>query len=36
VKLKKGMMMRWFVNIYEMEIVEEDEFIKWKEDINDE
>lgn len=32
----KGMMLRWFVSFYELEIVEEEAFLKWKEDVNDE
>lgn len=31
----KGMLLRWFVNLYDLEIVEEDAFLKWKEDITD-
>jgi translation initiation factor 4G len=30
-----GMLLRWFVNLYDLEIVEEDAFLKWKEDITD-
>jgi len=29
------MLLRWFVNMYEMEIIEEEAFLKWKEDIRD-
>lgn len=29
------MLLRWFVNLYDLEIVEEDAFLKWKEDITD-
>ncbi|XP_067123606.1 eukaryotic translation initiation factor 4 gamma 2 isoform X2 [Centruroides vittatus] len=32
----KGMMLRWFISFYELEIVEEEAFLKWKEDVNDE
>lgn len=32
----KVMLLRWFVNLYELEILEEDAFLKWKEDIRDE
>ena len=32
----KGMLLRWFVLLYDMEIVEEDAFLKWKEDLSDE
>lgn len=30
------MLLRWFVLLYDLEIVEEEVFLKWKEDINDE
>jgi translation initiation factor 4G len=32
----KGMILRWFIALYELEIVEEDVLLQWKEDINDE
>ncbi|RWS28453.1 eukaryotic translation initiation factor 4 gamma 2-like protein, partial [Leptotrombidium deliense] len=32
----KGMLLRWFIFLYDMEVVEEEVFIKWKEDINEE
>jgi translation initiation factor 4G len=32
----KGMLLRWFLMLYDLEIIEEEVFIKWKEDINDE
>ena len=31
----KGMLLRWFVLLYDLEIVEEDAFLKWKEDLTD-
>lgn len=31
----KGMLLRWFVLLYDLEIVEEEAFLKWKEDVND-
>ncbi|KAK8758366.1 hypothetical protein V5799_004001 [Amblyomma americanum] len=31
----KGMLLRWFVLLYDQEIVEEEAFLKWKEDVND-
>ena len=31
----KGMLLRWFVLLYDMEIVEEEAFLKWKEDLTD-
>lgn len=32
----KGMLLRWFMAMYDLEIVEEEAFLKWKEDVNDE
>lgn len=31
----KGMLLRWFVLLYDHEIIEEDAFLKWKEDLTD-
>jgi len=31
----KGMMLRFFVNFYDLEVAEEETFLKWREDIND-
>lgn len=31
----KGLLLRWFVLLYDLEIVEEEAFLKWKEDVND-
>lgn len=31
----KGMLLRWFVLLYDLEILEEDAFLKWKEDLSD-
>lgn len=31
----KGMLLRWFVALYDLEILEEDAFLKWKEDLSD-
>lgn len=31
----KGVLLRWFVALYETEIVEEEAFLKWKEDLTD-
>lgn len=31
-----GMLLRYFVNLYDMEIIEEESFLAWKEDVNDE
>lgn len=30
----KGMLLRWFVNLYDLEIIEEDAFLTWKEDLS--
>lgn len=30
-----GMLLRWFVNLYDLEVIEEEAFSKWKEDISD-
>lgn len=27
------MLLRWFVNLYDLEIIEEDAFLTWKEDL---
>ncbi|KAL8609080.1 hypothetical protein ACOMHN_033673 [Nucella lapillus] len=32
----KGMLLRFFVNLYDQEIIEEDAFLQWKEEVNDE
>ncbi|RWS03662.1 eukaryotic translation initiation factor 4 gamma 2-like protein, partial [Dinothrombium tinctorium] len=32
----KGMLLRWFMSLYDMELVEEEVFIKWRDEINDE
>lgn len=31
----KGMLLRWFVCLYEFEIIEDEAFLKWREDVND-
>jgi len=31
----KGLMLRWFMALYEADIIEESAFLKWKEDVND-
>lgn len=36
VHFPKGLIEKWFNFLYELELVEEDIFFKWKEDINDE
>lgn len=30
-----GMLLRFFMNLYDMEVVEEETFLKWKEEVND-
>jgi len=30
------MLLRWFIFLYDLEIIEDEVFLKWKEDINDE
>lgn len=30
-----GMLLRWFTALYELEIAEEEAFLRWKEDITD-
>ncbi|ESO83290.1 hypothetical protein LOTGIDRAFT_133686 [Lottia gigantea] len=32
----KGMLLRFFMNFYDMEIIEEEAFLHWKEEVNDE
>uniref|UniRef100_A0A3Q3A949 Eukaryotic translation initiation factor 4 gamma 2 n=1 Tax=Kryptolebias marmoratus TaxID=37003 RepID=A0A3Q3A949_KRYMA len=32
----KGMLLRYFVNLYDMEIIEEESFLSWKEDVSEE
>ena len=34
-KFPKGLMLRWFVALYEADIIEEHSFLRWKEDVND-
>lgn len=29
------MLLRWFIYLYDLEIVEEEAFLAWKEDVND-
>lgn len=31
----KGVLLRWFVALYELEVVEEEAFLQWKEDLTD-
>lgn len=31
----KGLLLRWFVTLYELDVVDEHAFIAWKEDVND-
>lgn len=30
-----GMLLRWFTALYELNVIEEDSFIRWKEDITE-
>lgn len=30
-----GMLLRWFVNLYDLEIIEEEAFLKWREDVTE-
>lgn len=30
------MLLRWFMLFYDLEVIEEEAFLKWKEDVNDE
>lgn len=32
----KGMLLRWFDLLYSLEIIEDEAFLKWKEDVTDE
>lgn len=31
----KGVLLRWFMALYELEVVEEEAFLQWKEDLTD-
>lgn len=31
----KGMLLRWFTALYDLDVVEEDAFLLWKEDLNE-
>ena len=31
----KGMLLRWFVSLYEADVIDEHVFLRWKEDVND-
>ena len=31
-----GLLRRLFMNLYDLEVIEEDAFLRWKEDLNDE
>ena len=33
-KLKKGALLRWFMALYEEEVVQEESFLKWKEEVD--
>ena len=34
-KFPKGMLLRWFNALYDLEVIEDEVFLRWKEDIND-
>lgn len=34
-KFPKGMFLRFFVNLYDMEVIDEDIYLRWKEEVND-
>ena len=34
-QVPKGMLLRWFVALYEADVIEESVFLKWKEDVSD-
>lgn len=34
-KFPKGMLLRWFMALYELSIIDEEALMKWKEDVND-
>ena len=31
----KGMLLRWFIALYDLSIIDEEAFMRWKEDVND-
>lgn len=35
VNFPKGMLLRWFTALYDLEVIEEDSFLRWKEDLSD-
>jgi len=35
INFPKGLLLRWFVSLYEADVVDEHAFIAWKEDVND-
>jgi translation initiation factor 4G len=35
VNFPKGMLLRWFTALYELNVIEEESFLRWKEDISD-
>jgi len=35
-KFPKGMLLRMFMNLYDMEVIDEDVFLRWKEEVNEE
>lgn len=35
VEYPKGMLLRWFTALYDFSVIEEEAFIRWKEDLSD-
>lgn len=33
--LRSGMLLRWFMYLYNLEVCEEDAFLRWREDVTD-
>ena len=31
----KGMLLRWFIALYDLSIIDEEAYMRWKEDVND-
>lgn len=35
VRFPRGMLLRWFTALYELNVIHEDSFLRWKEDLSD-
>lgn len=35
-RFPKGMLLRWFTALYDLSVIEEESFLRWKEDLSDE